>query len=49
MYNHRLYTTILTLCCILYILVCLAACYATFRAAEIDFRTYPVHRQDTIH
>ena len=45
--RRRLYTTILTICCILYIAVCLSACYAKFRASENEYRTYPVHKQDT--
>lgn len=47
--RRRLYTTILTVCCILYIAVCLSACYAMFRASEIEYKTYPVNKQDTIH
>lgn len=46
--RRRLYTKILVLCCSLYIAVCLSACYAIFRASEIEYRTYPVHKQDTI-
>lgn len=46
--RRRLYTTILTLCCILYIAVCLSACYAIFRAKEIEYKTYPVQKQDTL-
>lgn len=49
MKKNNLYTTILTLCCILFIVLCLSACYAIFRAAEIEYRTFPVHRQDSFY
>lgn len=46
--RRRLYVMILTLCCILFIAVYLSSCYSMFRASEIEYRTYPVHKQDTL-
>lgn len=38
-----------TLIIIIYaVAITFAACYTQFHAADVDFKTYPVHKQDSV-
>lgn len=46
--NNKHLFTAMSLMAAAYIAIVLAACYTTFHAADLDFKTYPVHKQDSI-